>query len=134
MIIEASGRRPGAERPDGWALLGDGGRSLYEARKTVKYCTNTGMCSGLRELARDADLLIAECSYLLGEQHPEWPHLNPEEAAGVAREAGARRLVLTHFDAGRYTSEGKRNKAGVVARRIFRDTLIAKDGMEITID
>jgi len=102
--------------------------------RTVAYCTDTGVCKGLKELAKGVDLLIAECSYLPGEQHPEWPHLNPEQAARVAKKAGAKRLVLTHFDAGRYTSEGKRNMAGLVARKVFKDTVIAKDGMEITVD
>ena len=31
--------------------------------KVVAYCTDTGLCANLYELARNADLLITECSY-----------------------------------------------------------------------
>ena len=62
-------------------------------------------------LAADADLLIAECAHLPGEQNPSWPHLNPQDAAAIARRAKAKRLALTHFDAGRYTSLQMRREA-----------------------
>jgi len=31
---------------------------------------------------------IADCSYAPSQQNSEWPHLNPQEAARVARDAG----------------------------------------------
>jgi ribonuclease BN (tRNA processing enzyme) len=62
-------------------------------------------------LAEDADLLIAECAHLPGEQNPAWPHLNPQDAADIARRAKAKRLALTHFDAGRYMSLQMRQEA-----------------------
>jgi ribonuclease BN (tRNA processing enzyme) len=50
----------------------------------IAYCTDTGVCDSLFELARNADLLIAECSLKPGQDDSGWPHLNPEEAASVA--------------------------------------------------
>jgi hypothetical protein len=66
------------------------GYRISIAGKVVAYCPD-----------RHADLLIAECAYRIGEIDPSWPHLNPEEAARIAREAGAEKLVLVHFDASR---------------------------------
>jgi ribonuclease BN (tRNA processing enzyme) len=58
--------------------------------KIITYCPDTGYCDNALKLAEGADLLIAECAYRSGEEFPNWPHLNPESAARLAREAGAR--------------------------------------------
>ena len=58
--------------------------------KTITYCPDTGYCENAVVLARNADLLIAECAYKSGMENPEWPHLNPETAARIAKEAGAK--------------------------------------------
>ena len=79
--------------------------------RIIAYCPDTGVCENAVLLAGDADLLIAECSHLPGEQNPAWPHLSPQDAADIAGRAKARRLALTHFDAGRYTSLQMRQKA-----------------------
>jgi len=101
--------------------------------KTIAYCTDTGVCPGLKTLAKGVDLLILECSYLSGERHPQWPHMNPEECGRVAKEGGVGKLVLTHFDAGRYDTMAKREEAGRIAKRIFRNTTVGKDGLKIEI-
>jgi ribonuclease BN (tRNA processing enzyme) len=101
--------------------------------KTVAYVGDTGYCLNAVELAKDADLLIAECAYGPGEEHPEWPHLNPESAARIALESGAKRLVLVHFDARVYPTMESRRHAGDCAREIFPDTTAAEDGMVITV-
>ena len=86
--------------------------------KVITYCTDTGVCSELKKLAKNADLLILECSYLSGEHHKKWPHLNPEETAQVAKASGAGRLVLTHFDAGRYDTMAKSGTRGSKASAV----------------
>jgi hypothetical protein len=48
-------------------------------------------------LAQDADLLITECSHKLGVSNPAWPRMTPQDAADIARQAGAKCLALTHF-------------------------------------
>jgi len=97
------------------------------AGKILTYCTDTGPCRNLTLLARGADLLITECAYK-GNENYNWPHLNPRSAAEVAREAGARKLVLIHFDASLYTSLQDRREAQARAREIFRNTVAARDG------
>jgi ribonuclease BN (tRNA processing enzyme) len=101
--------------------------------KTIAYCTDTGLCKNLYLLAREADLLIAECGYLSGQSRADWPHLNPESAAQVALEAGVKRLALIHFDASLYKTLKHRAKAEKKARRLFPNTLAAKDNDWIKI-
>jgi ribonuclease BN (tRNA processing enzyme) len=101
--------------------------------KVIVYCPDTGYCEEAVELAKGADLLIAECAYLPGEADESWPHLNPESAARLALEAGVKRLVLTHFDASRYLSMEDRIKAEEVAKAIFHDTLAARDDLVLEL-
>ncbi len=109
------------------------GYRLAVEGKTVTYCTDTGFCQNALELASGADVLLAECSLLPGMHRPRWPHLNPEEAARLAGEAGAGRLFLLHFDASLYPDRKARLVAQQTARRTFRDTVAAVDGMEVRI-
>jgi len=95
--------------------------------------TDTGPCDNAVHLARDADLLLTECSYRPGETHEGWPHLNPQQAAAIALEAGARRLVLLHFDASRYLTFEQREDARDCAAGIFPDTVAGRDGMTFTL-
>ena len=99
----------------------------------VAYCPDTGYCTNAVDLARSADILIAECAYKSGQSCESWPHLNPEAAARIAREAGARKLVLTHFDAEIYKTIEERIHAERVAAALFQNTSAASDGMEIEI-
>ena len=104
------------------------GYRLEIGKKAIAYCTDTGRCPAVLELAQGADLLILECAHRPGETSPGWPHLNPEEAALTAKEAGVRKLVLMHFDAHSYPSWKERQKAHTIARKIFPSTLAARDG------
>lgn len=80
--------------------------------KTVTYCTDTGMCDNLVELAKDADLFITECSNRPGDTRASWPHLNPENALNAATLAGAKRLALMHFNAYLYPDVEERKAIG----------------------
>ncbi len=101
--------------------------------KVVSYCTDTGYCDNGVQLSRNCDLLIAECAYRVGEEDARWPHLNPEKAAAMALSAEAKSLVLTHFDAGRYKTFSERQDAEREARKVFRRTRAAVDGMTIRV-
>jgi ribonuclease BN (tRNA processing enzyme) len=98
--------------------------------KIIAYCPDTGVCENAVKLAEDADLLITECSHKPGESNPRWPHLTPQDAADIARQAKARQLALTHFDADRYTTIQERVDAAksVVG---FREIIVTRDGMVI---
>ena len=101
--------------------------------RIVSYCPDTGYCENAVTLARSADLLITECAYKEGQSCEAWPHLNPETAARIAAEAGAKRLALTHFDAGVYQSLPERKESEAVAAGIFPATTAALDGLEISL-
>ena len=62
---------------------------------SLAYTGDTGPSEAVARLARDVDLLVAECSFPDGAGVPN--HLTPLGAGRLASEAGARRLVLTHF-------------------------------------
>ncbi len=63
-------------------------------RKIITYCPDTGICENAIKLAKNADLLIAECSFKSGQSNAQWPHLNPEDAAQIAKNANAKTLAF----------------------------------------
>ncbi len=67
---------------------------------SLAYSADTGPGGDLADLARDTDLLLCEAT-LQGPRDPRtYPyHLTAAEAGGVARDAAAGRLVLTHVAA-----------------------------------
>jgi len=69
--------------------------------RRLAYTADSAPCGGLRELADDADLLLSEATLrsLDEDAVPPEPrgHLLPSEAGEVARDGGARRLMLTHL-------------------------------------
>ena len=101
--------------------------------KIISYCTDTGYCPNTVKLAKGADFLISECSYKSGEKNSDWPHLNPESAAMLAKEAGVKKLVMTHFAADKYLTLNDRAKAEKIAKKTFKNSLAAKDGMIINL-
>jgi ribonuclease BN (tRNA processing enzyme) len=78
-------------------------------------------------------MLIAECAFKSGQFSDSWPHLNPEKAAELALNANAKRLALTHFDASLYPTIQQRMNAEFQAKKIFANTFIALDDMEIEL-
>ena len=73
---------------------------LESAGSSFVYSGDAGPCDGLERLCRNADLLLHWCYRLDGERaHPAMESLTPTptEIALMARQAGVRRLLLTHF-------------------------------------
>lgn len=99
----------------------------------ISYCPDTGYCENAVILSRKADLVIAECAFKSGQSNENWPHLNPEVAAGIAKEAGAARLALVHFAARTHPALSDRKDSEEAARRIFKNTTATQDGMEIDL-
>lgn len=110
-----------------------GYRAVLEKR-SIAYCTDTGICDNLYSLAENADVFISECSYRSGTRaDANWPHLDPRQAALIARKANAKRLYLTHFDASIYLTQKDRRGAQKEAREFFRNTWSAKDDMVLSL-
>ena len=90
--VEIDGR-PVVHTPEsvGYRLvLGASGREVV-----VAYTGDTEECPEVVDLARDADLLVAECSVADEDRVPG--HLTPGAVGRVAAAAAARRLVVTHL-------------------------------------
>lgn len=69
--------------------------------QSMAFVMDTRLCPGAAELAADVDLLVCESTYLSTEAElaETYMHMTAEQAGRLAAEAGARRLVLTHFSA-----------------------------------
>ncbi len=93
--------------------------------RRIVYCTDTVPCAATVALAREADLLIHESTYdgTLAAEARQRGHSTAGEAARMAREAGVRRLLLTHISS-RYTDAAP---LLAEARAIFPDTGLAAD-------
>ena len=73
------------------------GFRIEHAGQVVAYSADTGPCNELVTLARGADLLLAEASYVDGPDLPADLHLTARQAAEHAARAGVAELVLTHL-------------------------------------
>ena len=93
--------------------------------KSVAYCTDTRPCRAGIELARGVDLLIHEATFTdeLSQEAREFGHSTARQAAEIAREAGARALLITHFST-RYPDPKVLLEE---AREVFPETMLADD-------
>jgi ribonuclease Z len=89
------------------------------------FVMDTRLCDAAFALADGADLVVCESTFLERDADlaAAYGHLTAAQAAGVAKAAGARRLVLSHFsqrypDAAAYADE---------AGEIFPDVVVARD-------
>jgi ribonuclease BN (tRNA processing enzyme) len=73
------------------------GFRLEHAGRVLAYSADTGESAALVELARDADLLLCEASFVDGPDLPADLHLTARQAGQHATRAGAGQLVLTHL-------------------------------------
>jgi ribonuclease Z len=101
------------------------------AGKAMTYCLDTRPCAAAVELARHVDLLVHEATYTsdLEEEARQYGHSTAAQAANTAKEAGARRLLLTHFST-RYADPAPLLEE---AREIFPDSVLAYDLLEIDV-
>jgi ribonuclease Z len=100
--------------------------------RAVVITGDTRPCDNTIDAARDADLLVHEATF--GDEEAaraiETGHSTAREAAVVARRAGCRRLLLSHFSA-RYSRDAAELEAQ--ARSEFPDVTIGKDGMQVEV-
>ncbi len=110
---------PAAHNPESIAF-----RVESPAGFSIVYSGDTDVCENLVTLAKDADLLICECSLPDAIKVPG--HLTPSLAGQMASEAGVKKLVLTHFypqcDDADIVSECRKTYAGplVLAEDLMR--------------
>ncbi|MDE6583137.1 MAG: hypothetical protein K2K31_00590, partial [Clostridia bacterium] len=93
--------------------------------KCIVYSSDTSYASKDRlvEFAKGADLFICESSYIDAYGYPEiCNHLRASQAATIAKEAGVKRMVLTHF----WPEEDLRNYMND-AKKIFKNVDVAQE-------
>ncbi len=97
----------------------------------IAYCCDTVPCEGAIELARDADVLIHESTYLAGEEKMAHKrgHSTCADAARCAKEANAHALILTHFSQ-KHPHVGPFVEG---AKAIFENTYAANDFFEFEV-
>lgn len=109
--------------------------SAHRPGQKVAFVMDTRLCDAAFALARDADLLVCEATFLERDADlaERYFHLTAAQAGRIAAESGARRLVLTHFSR-RYTDPtefaaeaGTRHRDVVVARDLDRIPVPARD-------
>jgi ribonuclease BN (tRNA processing enzyme) len=79
----------------------------------LAYSADTAPCAALDELARGADVLLCEASFLDRPGLPPDLHLTARQAAETAARAGVRRLVLTHLVAWNDAADSRAEAAAV---------------------
>jgi ribonuclease Z len=141
-IEEPDGRRMLPERLDALGVVGvDIGRLQQEGEiridgrtitldevsehrpgQVFAFVMDTAWCDAALELAQGADLLVCESTFLQSEADlaAEYGHLTADQAGLLAKEAGARRVVLSHFsqrypDIDAFVEEAGRHVDDVIA-------------------
>lgn len=99
----------------------------------VAVVMDTRWCDGALDLAADVDLLVIEATFLASEHEPaeEVGHLTAGQAARLAREAGARRVVLTHLSQRYPDTSGHLAEARAAAPDL--DLVVAEDLMTVPL-
>ncbi|MBN1541902.1 ribonuclease Z [candidate division KSB1 bacterium] len=102
--------------------------------RSIAYCTDTRPCVESRTLAQDCDVLIHDSTFSANQARlaQQTGHSTAVEAASLARDAGARRLILWHISC-RHTPE-QENRMLVDAQTVFPPTQMARDDHRITLE
>lgn len=105
--------------------------SEHRPGQTVAFIMDTAWCDAALELADGADLVVCESTFLSRDEHlaTAYGHMTARQAGRLAREAGARRLVLTHFSR-RYDDP---DAFGCEARAEFDDVVVGEDFDRIAV-
>lgn len=96
------------------------------------FIMDTRLCDGVYALAEGADMLVIESTFRHADagMAEEYGHLTTVQAAKVAAECGAKRLVLTHFSARYPDSQGFHDEAATV---FDGDIVVAEDLARIPV-
>ena len=99
--------------------------------KKIAYISDTSLCKNCLKLAQDVDALIIEATYHSRDEEKaeKYKHLTALQAAMIAQQSNAGRLLLTHFSQ-RYKTVGDLEQE---AKDVFPDTVAAYDFLRIKI-
>ncbi|GAA0928916.1 ribonuclease Z [Nonomuraea longicatena] len=108
--------------------------SEHRPGQSVAFVMDTRLCDNVFALADGADLLVIESTFLSSEAAlaHEYGHLTARDAGVVARAAGVRRLVLTHFSE-RYRKDDEPRFLADVRASYDGDVVLAEDLMTVPV-
>lgn len=117
--------------PDGKTIKPSDVMGPMRRGRKIIYTGDTKPFDAFAEFARDADLVIHDCTFedALFERAAIDGHSTPTQAAQQAKAAGAKLLVLSHISA-RYPDASPLLEQ---AKKIFPNTLLAEDGMGLEL-
>ncbi len=101
--------------------------------KSIAYSGDTKVGPNGLLIAKGVDLLIHECSNIVSPDPDIWGHTDPVQTAQFAKDAGVKKLVLTHFGSHLYDTLEKREIAEKKAREIFPNTIAATDDLLLDV-
>lgn len=96
----------------------------------VAYSGDTKPCENMVKLAKGADLLIHDGTFL--EEEEGKAHADVTQAAKIAKKAKVKQLVLTHLSR-RYATKEEIDEMGDTAKKIFPNTKVAHDFMKVRL-
>jgi ribonuclease Z len=98
------------------------------------FIMDTRLCDAAFALADQADMLVCESTFADTEAAlaRDYGHLTARQAGRIAEEAGARRLVLTHFSQ-RYDPADGQRLAGEAASAFGGEVVLARDLSRIPV-
>jgi len=99
--------------------------------RSVGYSGDTRPTKGLTRFFSGVELLIFDSTFAAkdADRAVERKHSTSSEAALLAREAGAKRLALTHFSARYKRTDGLLRES----QKIFPETVAARDGLVLDV-
>lgn len=100
--------------------------------RTIVYSGDTRPCEPILEASKDADVLIHDSSFAdeMADWAEESKHSTAGEVAALAKEAGVRKLILTHISS-RYTDDAEPLLND--SKKVFENVIIAEDLLEIEV-
>ncbi|MFF4826298.1 ribonuclease Z [Streptomyces sp. NPDC001312] len=149
-LVEPDGRRMLPERLAAHGIKGpDVGRvqregsldgvpleAVSEVRRGQRFAfvMDTRLCEGVHALAEGCDMLVIEATFLDEDEQlaVEYGHLTAGQAARVARDAGVRHLVLTHFSQ-RYTDLAGEFERQARAAGFDGELTVARDLLRVAV-
>lgn len=98
--------------------------------RVLTYTADSGPTENIQHAGRDADLLVADATWLERERPlPTGVHMTGFEAGRTAAEAGAKRLMVTHV----YPSNDPLETAAEAARAYDGDIVVASDLLQLVL-
>ncbi|MBQ8520770.1 MAG: ribonuclease Z [Bacteroides sp.] len=132
-VFELNRIKEGADyvTPDGTIVPNNRLTTPSAPPRSYAYCSDTVCLPGIVPQIKGVDLLFHEATFMHEDaaRAKETFHTTALQAAGIARDAEAKQLVIGHFSA-RYEDESLLLNE---AKSVFPNTLLAKENLRITL-